>query len=378
MAKILYVATSDLHLAAFHRPYIQWLADRGHRVDIAIEKRGDAEFTGLNAVHHMAFPRRLRGRDLLTTYRRLKALVDREHYDVIHCHTPIPSALVRLAARHARRRGTKVMYTAHGFHFYRGAPAAYWLTYFPVEFLLAKITDALVVVNREDYYQAHRLLRHSNVRLIRGNGSDHLRFRPRPAEECAAIRRRNGWREDDFLALYIAEMIPRKDHAFILQALPELKRRMPRLKVLFAGTGRLVEQLRREAERLQVADVVEFLGFRTDVHELCAVADLGISASRHEGLANGVVQQMMCGVPVVATLDRGHDEAISHGWNGFLFPKRSQRHFIDQVSYMHDRPARRQAMGEAARQGTEKFRLDGVLASMAEIYDEFLPRPTAR
>ena len=136
MSRILYVATSDIHIKTFHVPHIQWLKSQGHRVDLAIENRGGHSFDCVDDVHYLSFPRKLVSRSHPGTLRRLREIVETGEYQLVHCHTPIPSALTRLAARRWRRQGGKVLYTAHGFHFYRGGPIARWLTYYPVEWLL--------------------------------------------------------------------------------------------------------------------------------------------------------------------------------------------------------------------------------------------------
>ena len=141
MAKILVVATSDIHLQVFHLPYFEYLKSRGHSLDIAVEIRGNGIVPFTDKIFNLPFKRTLFTLQLFTAFRELKKIINDGQYDLIHCHTPIPSALTRLAARKFRKNGLKVLYTCHGFHFYRNAPLFNWLVYYPVEKMLSASTD---------------------------------------------------------------------------------------------------------------------------------------------------------------------------------------------------------------------------------------------
>ncbi len=373
MIKVLYVATSDTHLATFHVPYIRWLKEHGCRVDIAVEKRGSFTFDDVTATFNLPFPRSISPRQLLRTYRKLKEIIDDGSYDLIHCHTPIPSMLARLAAISSRRRGSKVLYTAHGFHFFRGAGVLPWLLYFPVEFVLSMVTDGIVTINDEDFRRAHRRLLCSKVFHIKGIGVDSKRFKPCDLATRKERRTQFGFDPDAFILLYIAEFIPRKNHAFIIRALPYLQSKIPNLKVLFAGTGILHGTTQQLAHSSHLDDVVMFLGFRNDVDLLAAIADVGISSSKQEGLGLGLVEQMMCGVPAVASDDRGHREFVEDGVNGYLYTHGDIDAFVGHIIQLyHDAPLRN-SMGLRAYETTQSFDVEISLQSMASIYTNFLP-----
>jgi glycosyltransferase EpsD len=372
MTKVLYVATSDTHLATFHKPYIHWLKGRGCQVDIAVEQRGNYIFDDVANTHNLAFPRSISLRQLFKTYKDLKSIINNGNYALIHCHTPIPSVLARLASISARKRGTKVLYTAHGFHFFRGSPLINWLMYYPVELVLSRFTDGIVTINREDYEHATQKLLCKNVYQIKGIGVDSKRFQSRDLSMRNELRTTFGYDTDDFILLYIAEFIPRKNHKFIIRALPQLQARIPKLKVLFAGTGFQLGPMLQLASELGVNEVIHFLGFRDDIQLLCAVSDLGISSSLQEGLPIGVLELMMTGVPVVATSERGHRELIDDGINGYMYQHGDTETFIDRITKLYNDTDLRESMAQNAYKKAQSFDIELSLQSMADIYMQYL------
>lgn len=156
MKKVLFVATVvRLHINMFHKPFIRWFHEQGWQVDVAAnndyDNPNECVIPFCSHYYVMPFERSPFKRGNWAAYRQLKSLLDREHYDIIHCHTPMGSVIARLAAGSARNKGTKVLYTAHGFHFYDGAPLVNWLVYYPIERILSRRTDLLITMNQEDY-----------------------------------------------------------------------------------------------------------------------------------------------------------------------------------------------------------------------------------
>ena len=372
MKKILYIATSDIHLHTFHRPYLKWLTYNGYQVDIAVENRGDHIFEQVTNIYYLGFPRSLFRKSLFKAYNELKRIIDTGHYDLLHCHTPIPSMLTRIAARSARRNGTKVLYTAHGFHFYKHGPLRRWLIYYPAEFLLSKLTDGIVTINKEDYGYINGKMLHGNSWYIPGIGVDPNRFKPLAIQKKSELRRLYGYDDSQFILLYIAEFIPRKNHEFIIRAVSQMNESIPGLKVLFAGKGILLEEMKALSVSLKLSQTIKFLGFREDIERLCAISDLGISASKHEGLGLGLVEQMMCKVPVLATVDRGHKELVVNGYNGFLFKQKDTNSFIEKLLYYYKQPVKRVEMGSNAFEKAKEFDVKNSLKAMKVVYNYYL------
>lgn len=370
--KVLYTATSDIHLATFHLPYIKWLKDNGCEVHLAFENRADILFEDAERVFHLPFPRNPFDYRNIGTYQTLKKIIEEGRYQLIHCHTPMPSVLTRLAAVRTRKFGTKILYTAHGFHFFKGAPRKYWLTFFPIEYLLSFVTDAIVTMNTEDYRSAVRMLHAKEVFRIMSIGIDTERFKPLSVDEKEKVRRIFGYNDGHFLILYTAEFIHRKNHRFIIESLPELVRRIPSARILFAGKGVLFDDMMNLVKTLRMEEYVHFLGFRKDLAPLAASVNLGISSSRQEGLPLGLAEQMMCGVPVVATVERGHIELVVEGETGFLYPQNDRKAFVNAVFKVYSDTQLRHKLAENALIHIQQFGVKESIRAMADIYGKFL------
>ena len=371
LPKILYVATSDIHISIFHLEYLKYFSEKGYEVHIACENRGGIDLPYSNRIIYFNFPRSLMNINNLYSYRKLKELINFECYDLVHCHTPIPSMLTRLAAREARKKGTKVLYTAHGFHFYKGAPLKMWMTYYPAEYFLSKFTDAIITINQEDFNYVNNKMLHKDSYYIKGIGVDSNKFILHSPEIRKELKTQYGY-DNEFILLYIAEFIYRKNHQFIIESIPELKKEIPNLKVIFAGKGILLEKMKLLVDNLKISQTVDFIGFRTDLGNLAAIADVGISASRQEGLGLGLAEQMLCGIPIVATEDRGHREMIINGENGYLFPQNNKSEFINCILNLERDSNLKIKLGENAHTRAKLFTIENSLKSMIEIYSNYL------
>lgn len=249
-------------------------------------------------------------------FRQLRAILT-NGYELIHCHTPVGGALCRLAAR---RSGAEILYTAHGFHFFRGAPLWRWLLFFPVEWLCAFRTDVLIVINHEDEALAERCMHAGRIEYIPGVGVDPARFYPGrvPPEERRALREELGLKDGDRLLLSVGELTHRKNHACALRALALL--RDETLHYCVSGMGERERELRRLAERLGLGERFHLLGYRRDVERLYGCADLFVFPSRQEGLPVALMEALASGVPAVASRIRGNVELLDED---ALFPPNS-------------------------------------------------------
>lgn len=370
MKKVLFVATVvRLHLNLFHLPYLRWFHEQGWQVDVAanndFENPEDCVIPCCDHHYVMPFERRPFKKGNLLAYRQLKELLDREHYDLIHCHTPMGGVITRLAAGSARNKGTKVLYTAHGFHFYDGAPAINWLLYYPVERLLSRRTDLLLTMNGEDYRRA-RTFHARRTALVNGVGIDLSRFAEASAEQKTEVRRELGLKEGDIFAFTVGNVIPRKNQAVLIRAVKELDD--PRFHLFIAGDGPLEGELKELARELGVEDQVHLLGFRRDVYRLSSAADLFLFASRQEGLSVSVMEAMACGLPIVASAIRGNTDLIDHGKGGFLVAPDDAAGFADAIRRVLSRPGIRSDMKRHNLEKIREYSMEAVTAQMAELY----------
>ena len=263
MKKVLFVATVvRLHINMFHKPYIHWFHEQGWQVDVAAnndyENPDECVIPYCDHFYCLPFERSPLKKGNLDAYKQLKKLLDREHYDIIHCHTPMGSVITRLAAASVGNKETKVLYTAHGFHFYKGAPLLNWLVYYPIERLLAHKTDLLITMNQEDFSIAQKF-RAGRVVMVNGVGMDMERFSEASFEDKQRIRCALGLNEADIFAISVAQLIKRKNHAVLIRAVAELED--PQFHLFICGDGKQEQELKDLAEALGVASQIHFFGF---------------------------------------------------------------------------------------------------------------------
>lgn len=310
MPRILYVATVvKTHIMEFHIPYLKMLKEMGW--ETAVAARNDYDDPNECAIpycdtyYDIPFERNPFKPGNIKAYKQLKRVIDEGNYDIIHCHTPVGAMLTRLAAADARKRGSKVFYTAHGFHFYKGAPLINWLAYYPGERILARKTDVLVTITKEDYQRAQQF-KAGRVEYIPGIGIDLNRFKKGAPEKAFALKRELGIPDGATVWLSVGEVNSNKNHRVVIQTLPDF----PNAWYVLCGRGSLIDDYRKLAEDLGVANRVIMTGYRTDVVGFYSMADLFVFPSFREGLPVALMEAMATELPCVAARNRGTDDLL--------------------------------------------------------------------
>ncbi|ASK63728.1 glycosyltransferase family 1 protein [Virgibacillus phasianinus] len=345
--KILYCATVDYHFKAFHLPYMKGFKEQGWEVHVAAAGEMDLPFTDYK--YEIPFQRSPYSLSNVAAYKELKDIMVRNNYDIIHCHTPIGGLIARLAARKPRKRGTKVIYTAHGFHFCKGAPLINWLLYYPIEKWMSHYTDCLITINQEDYQLASTRLKARHIEHVHGVGIDTNRFMPIAENKKVELKKSFGYKADDFLLFYAAEFNKNKNQEFLLRLLAAIKDSVPNAKLLFAGEGALLEGCREQAKSLGISHMVNFLGFRNDIQTIVPMCDIAVASSYREGLPVNIMEAMACGLPVVAVDNRGHRELVHNNENGWLVADNDLQFFSEKVIVLATTKALRESFGQNGR-----------------------------
>ncbi len=373
MKKVLFTATVvKTHIMQFHIPYLKLFQDMGWETAVAArndyENPADCVIPHCDRYYDIPFARMPLKPENLSAYLALKQVIEAGDYDIIHCHTPVGAMLTRLAAIAARKKGAKVIYTAHGFHFFKGAPLLNWLVYFPVEWILAFLTDVLITINREDYVFARKHIHAKRLEYVPGVGIDTEKFAA-ITKTRAEKRRELGISQEDFLVLTVAEMTLNKNHTTVLKALALLKDQpeFAHIRYLIVGRGETEAALRQEAEALGLEGHVQFLGYRRDVGELYRCADLVAFLSYREGLSVALMEAMCCGLPAVCTAIRGNTDLIEDGLEG-LHVENNPQAAAEAILSLCRNPQRREAMGRAAAEKIQHFDAKSVLKTMKDIY----------
>ncbi|KHE69248.1 glycosyltransferase family 4 protein, partial [Halobacillus sp. BBL2006] len=303
----------------------------------------------------------------------LHALINENQYKIVHCHTPMGGVLARLAARSARKNGTKVIYTAHGFHFCKGAPIANWLIYYPIEKSLASFTDCLITINQEDFHLATQRFKTRYIELVNGVGVNTDEFKPISENEKIVLRKSLGYRPDDFLLFYAAEFNKNKNQQFLLQSLVLLKDDIPHARLLLAGEGSTLELCKDLARKLEIEHMVDFLGYRDDVKEIVSMCDMVAASSLREGLPVNIMEAMACGLPIVAIDNRGHRELVENNVNGWVFKNHEALEFSEKVKHMAGLIDVRQELGINGRNMIiRKYSTNKVIKQNSQIYQSFM------
>lgn len=367
--RVLLTATVQSHICQFHKPLVEMLHE--HNCEVHVAARNNlAEKNGLKLdfaekVFDVPFSRSPKSKDNIKAYKQLKKIIDEGRYDAIHCNTPMGGIVTRLAARKARKKGTKVIYTAHGFHFYKGAPKKNWLVFYPIEKLFSKLTDVLITITNEDYKLASDKF-HCRVEHTHGVGVDEERYYPVSEEEQLKIRSDLGFNSNQKIILCIGELLPNKNQKMAIHAMREVVKEFPDAKLLIAGNGPEKEPLEAEIAACGLQENVQMLGYCTFLEKYQRISDILVACSHREGLPLNLVEAMLTGNPVVATLNRGHRELIQDGNNGYLVD--STKEMSERVTELLSDRNRKNKMGEAARIFAKDYGFANVKKELEEIY----------
>lgn len=372
--KILYVTTIS-NTITFFTDHIIMLLNQGHKVDLAcnIIKPINPQLLQRGCrVFDIEFQRSPLKIDNLVAFRKIKRLVLNEGYDLIHVHTPVASFLTRLACRNIPN--ISVLYTAHGFHFFKGAPLKNWLLYYPAERLAARWTDAIITINKEDYNIANKmkLRKPKSIYKVHGVGIDLCKFSSPTLEEKTKLRIEYRFNNDDFILFYAAELNYNKHQDLLINVINLLKVKIPNIKLLLAGNGISRGQYEEQTKKLGLQANVKFLGFRKDIPALLKISDIAVASSRREGLPVNVIEAMAVGLPLVITNCRGQRDLVSNGQNGYLVDINDIKGFAHAIIKLYQSQETRQKFGKKNIEHSKKYSLDKVVKEMEDIYSVYL------
>jgi len=364
MKRILICSTILTTIKAFLIPHIQLLREMGYIVDVAGQKDVEDLDNLVNAVYDLPFQRNPFSKLNLLASRQLKEIVQRNNYDIIHFHTPVASAFGRCVVRQFRKDGLKVLYTAHGFHFYKGAPLLNWLLYYPVERFLARYTDILITINKEDYKRA-QTFKAKKVVYVPGVGVDIAKYKNTSIDRS---QKRNalGIPNEAFVVLSVGELNKNKNHEVAIKAIAKLNK--PDIYYVICGKGDNDVYLKNLATSLGVADKVKLLGFRNDIAEIYKIADLFIFPSFREGLPVSVMEAMAAGLPVICSNIRGNIDLIESGKGGFTVNPNDAEELARCMLQIINNENKRIEMGCYNVKTVKKFDITNVKNEMYRIY----------
>ena len=381
MKRALVLASVASMIDQFNMPNISLMKEMGYEVDVAANfvKGSTCSEEKIAALKESLKKMNIRcfqidfSRNVLDivenikAYKQTKKIIEENSYDLIHSHSPIGGFLSRIAARNVRKHGTKVIYTAHGFHFFKGSSLINWLIFYPIERISSRWTDVLITITHEDYQLAKKKMYAKEVVYVPGVGINTAFFAPKEGDVAINNAKRDelGVSMEDIVMLSIGELNKNKNHEIMLRAMAQLGH--TDLHYVIAGKGALKEHLEKLAQELGVSKQLHLLGFRTDVKELFKMADFFAHPSFREGLSVAVMEAMASALPVICTEIRGNVDLIEKNKGGCLFKPDEQNTAYQALKSMMESPARK-SMGLYNLKKAESLDIKVVLELMRKIY----------
>lgn len=309
--RILYVTTIGGTMV-FFKTLIPQLIEAGHKVDIAANyKISDIpdNFNNMGCkCYQIDWSRNPLAVNNYRAIKQLRTVVEENKYDIVHCHTPVAAACTRLACRRLRKqKKVKVIYTAHGFHFFSGAPLKNWMIFYPIEKLCAHMTDVLITINKEDYERAKRKLKAGKVEYVPGVGIDIDKF-SYDVHISEQKRKELQIEKDDIMLLSVGELSKRKNHEIVIRAIKAMENKS--IKYFIVGEGERKEYLSSLIESMEMQNQIMLLSYRNDISELCQAADLFVFPSYQEGLPVALMEAIACHTPIACSEIRGNKDLI--------------------------------------------------------------------
>ena len=361
-----------VHLTNMSLPYLRAAHDLGYSLNLGINSNATESDADLPISFFKSFVYRnpLNFKDNLKAYKAVCKAISENDVEAIHCNTPVGGMVGRLAAKKCKVK--KVIYQAHGFHFYKGAPKKNWLIFYPIEKLLARFTDAIITINLEDFEAAKkfRLKKGGKVYYVHGVGITTDMFSQVEDNARADMRKELGIQEDDMLLISVGELNKNKNNAVIIRAIAALNN--PKIKYILCGVGPEKEALESLAKELCVSEQIMFLGFRRDVPKLYKASDVFVMPSFREGLSRSIMEAMSAGLPCIVSDIRGNCDLIENGENGYLCTASDYGAFAKAIENLAENKALREKMSSQNLEKVKSFDIGVVEKEIKDIYSEVL------
>ena len=366
--KRLLLTCTDLMAIQFLVPHVKNLSEHGFYVELACSNVGGrmeelkSVLGGVAEVNTVRLSRSPFSAGNKEGYGDLKRIINGGKWDYIWTNEPVMGVMTRLAARKARKNGTKVVYMAHGFHFYQGAPKKNWLLYYPVEKYCSRLCDMIITINEEDYRRA-KTFHAKRVEKIPGVGVNLDRFAPNKATRIE-WRKKLGIGEDDIALLTVGELTPRKNQHVMIEAVSLLSN--PKVKLFICGKGELESELKKQATELGIENQVVFLGYRKDIPNICCASDIFVFTSVQEGLPCALMEAMANGKPIVCSNIRGNVDLIDDGKGGMVVSNEPTK-VAKAMSELINCPDKRAEMGRYNGNAVNAFREERAMEAVESL-----------
>jgi len=349
---------------------IEVLLEEGYQVDFAANFRLPQDNVNDSRINCIGIPfdRAPIRRSNLFALIRVYRLIRDKNYTLIHCQSPVGGVITRLSCIFAGYKN--VYYTAHGFHFYRGAPVVNWILYFPIEFILNLFTKKTIVINQEDFLLAKRLFINKSIFYLPGIG---LNVANAVNTRICRGEKNINFSDNDIVIISVGELSKRKNQIVLLKAMDYLNKtgllRKFSIKTLIVGTGNYEKYLRTYVVNHGLSEIVVLLGQRKDVRSLLELSDIYVSTSRMEGLPISVLEAMDAKLPLILSNCRGNRELVEEGYNGYLFQFDEYKTLAERIVEMAVDRKKRREYGEASYKKVDMYRFENIKTDIKRAFD---------
>lgn len=376
MKKILIIASVvKSHINTFHLSTIKMLNDMGFEVHVAarndFDNKKDCVIPYCEKFIDIDFKRNLSVVGLLKAMNQMNQLLEEEKYSIIHCNTPIPSALLRTLMISKKRLGdTKIIYEAHGFHFFKGSSLKSWLLFYPTEFFLSKYTDSIITINQEDFLRAHKF-NAKNIYLVHGVGVK-INYEMMPSLEKKLFKQKLNVPKNNIVFLSVGELNENKNQILAIRSLGMLKKKISNFTYIICGEGNKKKELQKEINKLGLNENVLFLGYRNDISKINQISDIFIFPSIREGLPLSVMEALSVGTPVIASNIRGNKDLIKDEFNGLLFKSGDEVDLYKKICELLNNESKANFFRRNGKTLITKYSQENVLVELKKIYMNLL------
>lgn len=368
--KVLIIANyAKEHINKFHISTIKAFKNMGWQVDVACN--ADAEIPYCDNVYDIPLERNPFRPQTLQAISMLKKIIAREKYDVVHCHTFSGKVAGILASSKFRKQGLKVIYTSHGFQYYKGASFLSWMLFLPLDKWLVSKTDLLIAINDEDYQTA---IKHNfpakTILKNCGAGIKLDKFLKDSNETKHSMREKLAIPNDAIVLIYVAELCQNKNQYLLVDMFEALEKKIDNLYMLLPGPDHSNGNVQKYIGEKGFQEKIKCLGWRDDIPDLIRASDFAVASSTREGFGVNLLEYMSCDIPVVAIDNRGHREIIENGTNGFLVSGSNE--MAEKIYELYNNESLSLDLCRNAKKTVEYYSDTAVVNRLIEIYNRYL------
>lgn len=374
MKKVLIITTISGFVPTFEIDNVRILKELGYEVHYAsnfktpvYEFDEDLFEKEEIIIHHIDFVRSPFDLKNIHVYKQLHDLLKNNKFEAVHVHTPMGSVHGRIVAKCNKVKN--VIYTAHGFHFYQGAPFLNWCIYYPMEYLLSYITDTLITINEEDFNLSKKRLKATNNTKIPGPGINVQEFSKNGLPNTN-LRSSFQIPAEAFVLVTVGELNKNKNQKTIISALAQCENE--NIYYLLCGKGDEEEELKRLVEEYKLGQRVRFLGYRQDVKEILSISNCYIMASIREGLGVAAIEAMAMGLPIITSNGRGPREYNDDGVTGYMLDHYDIHGYKRAIETLCSNPVLLNSMSNACISKSKLFEKSITNNIMKHIYENMV------